>query len=272
MGHFLAIRPGKDAGELPGEPTKDPAFGLAAVWITEQDREKAERMGCTVVDPPSIIATHLTEILKRHAAEVLGRQEVQSILDALKTDYPAVVEEVRKSLSSGDVQKVLQGLLAERVSVRNMVVILETLADYAGVTKDSAFLVEKVRQALGRQISLQYCDEAKTLRVLTLEPSLEKRIIDSRVETGRGIAAALEPALHRRWITALSNAVRAVQEQGYHEVVLCSEAARPLVKASSAREIPHLAVLSSLEVASDITVESLGEIRVEATEAIARGG
>jgi flagellar biosynthesis protein FlhA len=132
--------------------------------------------------------------------------------------------------------------------------------------------VEKVRQALGRQISLQYCDEAKTLRVLTIEPSLEKRIIDSRVETGRGVAAALEPALHRRWITALSNAVRAVQEQGYHEVVLCSEAARPLVKASSAREIPHLAVLSSLEVAGDVTVESLGEVRVEATEAIARGG
>jgi flagellar biosynthesis protein FlhA len=210
-----------------------------------------------VVDPPSIIATHLTEILKRHAAEVLGRQEVQAILDALKNDYPAVVEEVRKALSTGEIQKVLQGLLAERVSVRNMVVILETLADYAGVTKDTAFLVEKVRQALGRQISLQYCDEAKTLRVLTVEPSLEKRIIDSRVETGRGITAALEPALHRRWITALSNAVRAVQEQGYHEVVLCSEAARPLVKASSAREIPHLAVLSSLEVAPDVTVERL---------------
>lgn len=271
MGHFMAIRPGKDTGELAGEPTKDPAFGLPAVWIAEQDREKAERMGCTVVDPPSIIATHLTEILKRHAAEVLGRQEVQSILDALKNDYPTVVEEVRKSLSTGDIQKVLQGLLAERVSVRNMVVILETLADYAGVTKDTAFLVEKVRQALGRQISLQYCDETKTLRVLTIEPSLERRIIDARVETGRGVAAALEPGLHRRWITALANAVRAVQEQGYHEVVLCSEAARPLVKASTAREIPHLAVLSSLEVAGDITVESLGEIRVEAAEAAARG-
>ncbi len=163
------------------------------MWITEADREKAERTGCTVVDPPSIIATHLTEILKRHAAEVLGRQEVQAILDTLKTDYPAVVEEVRKSLSTGEIQKVLQGLLGERVSVRNMVVILETLADYAGVTKDGPFLVEKVRQALGRQISLQYCDEAKTLRVLTIEPSLEKRIIDSRVETGRGVTAGLEP-------------------------------------------------------------------------------
>jgi flagellar biosynthesis protein FlhA len=262
-GHFLAIQPGKSSEELPGEKTKDPAFGLPAVWILEEDREKAERMGCTVVDPPSIIATHLTEIIKRHSAEVLGRQEVQSILEALKTEYPAVVEEVRKILAVGEIQKVLQGLLSERVSVRNVVAILETLADYGSVTKDTGFLVEKVRQSLGRQICLQYCDDGKVLRVLTLEPSLEKMIIDSRLETARGIVAGLDPALHRRWITALVNAVKAVQEQGHHEVVLCSEAARPLVKSSSGREIPHLAVLSSLEIVSDIVVESLGEIRLE---------
>jgi flagellar biosynthesis protein FlhA len=263
MGHYMAIQPGRQAEELAGEQTKDPAFGLPAVWIVEEDREKAERLGCTVVDPPSIIATHLTEIIKRHSAEVLGRQEVQSILEALKAEYPAVVEEVRKSLGVGEIQKVLQGLLAERVSVRNIVAILETLADYGSVTKDTGFLVEKVRQALGRQICLQYCDEAKVLRVLTLEPGLEKLIIDSRLETARGIVAGLDPALHRRWITALVNAVKAVQEQGHHEVVLCSEAARPLVKSSSGREIPHLAVLSSLEIVPDIVVESLGEIRLE---------
>jgi flagellar biosynthesis protein FlhA len=263
MGHFMAIQPGRQAGELPGEPTKDPAFGLPAVWIVEEDREKAERQGCTVVDPPSIIATHLTEIIKRHASEILGRQEVQSILDALKTEYPAVVEEVRKTLAVGEIQKVLQGLLSERVSVRNVVVILETLADYGSVTKDVGFLVEKVRQALGRQICLQYCDEKKVLRVLTLEPSLEKALIDSRLETTRGIVAGLDAALHRRWITALTNAVRAVQEQGHHEVILCSEAARPLVRSSTVREIPHLAVLSSLEVVADVVVESLGEIRLE---------
>ncbi len=264
MGHYLAIQPGKAvAEEIPGEPTKDPAFGLPAVWITEEDRERAERLGCTVVDPPSIVATHLTEIIKRSAADILGRQEVQAILDTLKTDYPAVTEEVKKVLGVGEIQKVLQGLLAERVSVRNMVVILETLADYGGVTKDIGFLIEKVRQALGRQICLQYCDERKVLRVLTIEPSLEKKIIDSRLETARGIVSGLDPAMHRRWITTLVNAVKAVQEQGFHEVILCSEAARPLVKSSTAREIPHLAVLSSLEVAADVTVESLGEIRLE---------
>jgi flagellar biosynthesis protein FlhA len=188
---------------------------------------------------------------------------VQSILDALKADYPAVVEEVRKALGIGEIQKVLQGLLTERVSVRNMVVILETLADYGTVTKDIGFLIEKVRQALGRQICLQYCDENKVLRVLTIEPSLEKKIIDSRLETNRGIVAGLDPALHRKWISALTNAVKAVQEQGLHEVILCSEAARPLVKSGTGREIPHLAVISSLEVASDVTVEALGEIRIE---------
>jgi flagellar biosynthesis protein FlhA len=263
MGHYLAIQPGKAAEALPGEQTKDPAFGLPAVWIVEEDREKAERLGYTVVDPPSIIATHLTEIIKRYSAEILGRQEVQSILEALKNEYPAVVEEVRKSFAAGEIQKVLQGLLAERVSVRNMVAILETLADYGTVTKEPGFLIEKVRQALGRQICLQYSDEKKVLRVLTIEPSLEKSIIDSRLETNRGIVAGLDPALHRRWITALSNAVKAVQEQGHHEIILCSEAARPLVKSSTAREIPHLAVLSSLEVVLDIVVESLGEIRLE---------
>jgi flagellar biosynthesis protein FlhA len=263
MGYYMAIKPGKAAEEVPGEPTKDPAFGLPAVWITEEEREHAERIGCTVVDPPSIIATHLTEIIKRYAADILGRQEVQAILDTLKADYPAVIEEVRKSLSIGDIQKVLQGLLQERVSIRNMVIILETLADYGPVTKDAGFLIEKTRQALGRQICLQYCDEKKVLGVLTIEPSLEKKIIDSRVETNRGIVAGLDPALHRKWITALTNAVKGMQEQGRHEVVLCSEAARPLVKSASVREIPHLAVISSLEVASDISVESLGEIRVE---------
>jgi flagellar biosynthesis protein FlhA len=263
MAHYLAIQPGKVSEEVPGESTRDPAFGLPAVWITDEDRERAERLGYTVVDPPSIIATHLTEIIKRYAADILGRQEVQSILDTLKTDYPAVVEEVRKALGIGDIQKVMQGLLAERVSVRNMVAILETLADYGTVTKDIGFLIEKVRQALGRQICLQYSDDKKVLHVLTIEPSLEKKIIDSRLETNRGIVSGLDPGMQRKWITALANSVKGAQEQGFHEVVLCSEAARPLVKSSTSREIPHLAVLSSLEVASDINVESLGEVRIE---------
>ncbi len=262
IGSYLAINPGSVKEEIEGETTTDPAFGLPGLWISEDDRERAERAGYTVVDSPSIVATHLTEIIKRHAAEILGRQEAQAILDALKNDYPAVVEEVGKSLNVGEVQKVLQGLLREQVSIRNMVVILETLADYAGISKDVGFLIEKVRQALGRQICLQYSDE-KTLRVLTINPALEQELIDSRVETTGGVVAGLEPQMQRAWIEAVSRAVKQVQELGHLPIVLCSEAARPLVKSSTEREIPTLSVLSVPEIVPDIRVEALGEIRIE---------
>jgi flagellar biosynthesis protein FlhA len=263
MGSYLSINPGGVTEEIEGERTRDPAFGLPALWITEENRERAERAGYTVVDPPSIIATHLTEIIKRHASEILGRQEVQSILDALKKDYPAVVEEAMKGLGVGEVQKVLQGLLREQVSIRNMVAILETLADYSGVTRDPGFLVEKARQALGRQISLQYADQDKVLKVLTLDPQLEQKIIESRVDSTQGAVSALEPAMQRQWIKALTQAVRGMQEKGLYPIILASEAARALVKSSSEREIPDLTVLSVLEVVSDMKVEVAGEIRLE---------
>ena len=149
------------------------------------------------------------------------------------------------------------------VSIRNMVAILEALADYAPVTKDTQFLTEKARQALARQICLQYADEERTLRVLTIEQSLEQKIIDSRVETSSGVVAALEPALQRSWIKALSRSIAAMQEKGMIPVVLCSEAGRPLVKSSTVREIPDLVVLSVPEIVSDVTVEAVGEIRIE---------
>lgn len=263
MGYFLCINPGGVKEELAGEKTRDPAFGLPALWISEDKREQAERAGYTVVDPPSIIATHLTEIIKRHAAEILGRQETQAILDTLKKDYPAVVEEAQKLLSVGEIQKSLQALLREQVSIRNMVAVLEALADYAPVAKDPGFLAEKARQALGRQICLQYADEEKVLRVLTIEQSLEQRIVDSRVDTAGGAVAALEPAVQRAWIKALSRSVAAAQERGLVPVVLCSEAGRPLVKSSTEREIPDLVALSVPEIAADVTVEAVGEIRLE---------
>jgi len=264
MGFYLAINPGGIKEEVEGEATRDPAFGLPALWVAEPQRERAERFGYTVVDPPSIIATHLTEIIKAHAAEILGRQEVQAILDALKTDYPTVVEEVTKSFSAGEIQKVLQGLLREQVSIRNIVVILETLGDYGSVSKDTAFLIEKVRQALGRQICLQYADDHKVLRALTLEPALEQKLIAARVDTATGPTVALEPQAQRRWLAALRQSVKSVQDQGYSPIVLVSEAARAPVKGSTMREIPHLVVLSVPEIAPDISVESLGEIRIEA--------
>ncbi len=263
IGHYLSINPGGIKEPIPGEKTKDPAFGLPAQWITEENRDQAERAGYTVVDSPSIIATHLTEIIKHHAAEILGRQEVQGILDTLKNDYPTVVTEVNKALSVGEIQKVLQGLLGEQVSIRNMVAILETLADYAGISREVGFLVEKARQSLARQICLQYADETRVIRVLTIDPELEQILIDSRIETAGGVVVALEPDTHRKWINALANGVRQIHDQGHLPIVLCSEPARGLVKSSSLREIPDLVVLSVPEIVHDITVESLGEIRLE---------
>ena len=263
MGHYLAINPGGIKEKIPGEIAKDPAFGLPATWITEDYREKAEQLGYTVVDPPSIIATHFTEIIKKHASEILGRQGVKTILDTLKNDYPAVIEEINKIFSVGEIHKVLQGLLKEQVSIRNIVQILEILADFGEVTKNIGFLIEKVRQALRRQICAHYADENNIIRVLTLSPGLEQAIIDAKVETTTGLIAALEPAMQRKWIHALVSAVKAVQDKGVTPVILCSEAARSLIKSSSSREVPHLVVLSVPEITAEITIESLGEIAIQ---------
>ena len=263
MGNYLSINPGGVREEIQGEQTTDPAFGLPAMWITEDMRERAERAGYTVVDPPSIIATHLTEVIKRNAQDLLGRQEVRQMLDQLKQDYPAVVEEVSGTLNLGQIQKVFQGLLGEQVSIRNQVVILEALADYAGMSKDTGFLIEKSRQALGRQICLQYADGERTLRVVTVAPQLEQQIVESRVETAGGAIAALPPDVQRAWMQAVAQATQRQQQQGYPALVLCSEAARPLVRQNTRREMPDLAVLSIPEIASDIRVESMGEIRLE---------
>ena len=263
MNHYLGINPGGIREEVPGDATTDPAFGLPAIWLTEEYRERAERAGYTVVDPPSIIATHLNEVIKRHAAEILGRQEVRQMLDQLKSDYPAVVDEVQQALSLGEIQKVWQGLLREHVSIRNLVAILEALADFARISKDGGFLIEKARQALGRQICLQCADADRTLRVATIDPALEHEIVESRMETSGGVIAALPPDRQRRWIQAAAKTVRSMQERGLLAVVLCSEAARPLVRQSTLRDLPDLVVLSIPEISNDIRVESAGEIRAE---------
>ncbi len=263
MNHYLAIDPGTVSEEVPGERTTDPAFGLPAMWITEDVRDRAERAGYTVVDSPSIIATHLTEIIKTHAADILGRQEVRRMLDALRRDYAAVIEDVQSVLSLGEIQKALQSLLSEQVSIRNMVTILETLADYASVTKEPTFLVEKVRQSLARQISLAHADDSKTIFVMTIEPGLERRIVESRVETTSGVMPGLPPNVQRRWINAVRNSAHNVGQQGHPPVILCSEAARPLVKASTRRDMPELSVLSVPEIVGDVRVEAVAEVRIE---------
>ncbi|MDR1363233.1 MAG: flagellar biosynthesis protein FlhA [Spirochaetaceae bacterium] len=264
MGHYLCINPGGARDNIPGERTIDPAFGLPAIWVDEEHRDEAERAGYTVIDPPSIIATHLTEIIKTHAAEILGRQDTQRILDDIKKDYPAVVEDAQRNLNLGEIQKVLQALLGEQVSIRNMVTILETLADFAPISKDVQFLTEKARQALGRQICLQYADEDRKLRVLTIEHKFEQKIVDSAVQTTSGKICAMDPATHAAWIKGLSSAITSVRAQGWSPpIILCSEQARFLVKQSAERELPELVVLSVREITNDIDIEQLGEIHVD---------
>jgi flagellar biosynthesis protein FlhA len=263
LGYFLCIKGGQVVEEIPGEETLDPAFGLPSIWVGEDRRDEAERAGYTVVDPPSIIATHLTEIIKRHAQDILGRQETQSILETLKKDYSAVVEEAQKVASLGDIQKVLQGLLREQVSIRNTVSILEAVADYAPVYKDTKFLIEKARQSLAMQICHQYADDQHTLRVLMLDPALEQKIVDSQVSTRSGTISALDPQTRAGWLRALFRSVSAVREKGWLPVIFCSEEARALVKSSTEREIPDLVVLSVQEIAQGITLESVGVIKLE---------
>lgn len=269
LGYFLCINPGTVTTEMEGEKTTDPAFGIPAIWIDQEKRDEAERAGYTVVDPPSIIATHLTEIIRRHAADILGLQDTQAVLDTLRKEYPAVVDEVlreNKGLRVTEIQKILHGLLRERVSIRNMVSILESIADYAPVSKNIWFLTEKARQALASQICQQYADEDRRLRVLTIDPSLEQKIIDAKYETASGIICALDPPSQKAWIKAVSKAVTAVKEKGWMPVILCSEQARFLVKNSTDRELPDLAVLSVPEIVQEVFPEAVGIIKIDEPE------
>ncbi|MDR0289567.1 MAG: flagellar biosynthesis protein FlhA [Treponema sp.] len=275
MGYFLCINPGTVSEELPGEKTVDPAFGLPALWVGEDRRDDAERSGYTVVDPPSIIATHLTEIIRRHSADILGMQDTQGILDTLRKEYPAVLDEVMRpelGMSVVIIQKILHGLLRERVSIRNMVTILEAIAEYAPLSKNAGFLTEKARQALGSQICHQYADTDHRLRVLTIAPELEQKIIESKYETSSGSVCALAPPIQAAWIKAVSKAAAAVKSKGILPVILCSEQARFLVRNSTDRELPDLAVISVPEITPDIIPEAVGVIRLEGTPAESGGG
>ncbi|MCQ2981306.1 MAG: flagellar biosynthesis protein FlhA [Treponemataceae bacterium] len=268
LGNYMCMNSGDATREIKGEATIDPAFGLPAVWIPEDKREEAERAGYAVIDPPTIIATHLTELIRTHADEILGREEVRTILDVLKKEYPAVVEEATGSgkFTTGEIQKVLQGLLREQVSIRNMVVILETMCDYGSVTKDPSILVEKVRQALGRQLCLQYADGTPdgghVLRVVTVDQQFLAKLVESRVNLPTGPIAALEPRLQGRWIQALSATMASIRGKGFMPVLWVPDEARILVKKSTEREIPKLVVLAASEITPDINVEIIGEVQV----------
>ena len=263
MGKYLAMNPGTVTEEIEGERTTEPAFGLPALWIDEENRQKAERLGYTVVDAPSVIATHLTEVIKKYAAEVLGRQDVKALLDSLSKDYPAVVEEVNKSGATiGDVQKVLKGLLREGISIRDLVTIMETIADYFPTVKDHDELVELVRQALARQICQQYADENKRLPVITVSKEVEEEIKNAIVETERGKQFAMEPKSQRRLIERIKEEVKKIREKGLKPVFLTSPEIRSIFSRIVMSIVPNAAVLSSFEVVPDIQLEAVGNIAI----------
>lgn len=262
LDHYLAMNPGAVTEELPGVETVEPAFGLPALWIQETSREQAELAGYTVVDPVSVLTTHLTEVIKAHAAEIIGRQEVQTLVDAVKQNNSAVVEELTPALLSiGDIQKVLSNLLQERVSIRDMVTILETLADYAQLTKDTEILTEYVRHALGRQISRQYAQN-NILTCLTVDPKLEEKISAAVQRTERGSYVALEPNTMQAVINSLTNELPKLTGLGYQPIVLTNPSVRLYFRKLTDRAAPNLIVLSYSELESKIEVQALGMVKL----------
>jgi flagellar biosynthesis protein FlhA len=267
MGHFLAMNPGSAAEPLLGVPTTEPTFGLPAQWITPEDRERAQVLGYTVVDPSSVITTHLTETIRRHARDLLGRQEVQALIDNLKASHPSLVEAVGPNgVSLGTVQKVLQNLLGEGVSIRDLGLILEVLTDAVSTTRDPLVLGEYARQGLGRAICREVSGPDGLLRVFTLSPGLEQVLSEALAEGDQGRYLALEPRTAQRVIEALAKTIGAEPPDGT-PVLLCGPGLRPHVKRLTERYLPHLAVLSYNEIGPEVTLKALA--MVEAPHATA---
>jgi flagellar biosynthesis protein FlhA len=262
-GQLLAMNPGTADIHLDGIHTSEPAFGLPAVWIGEGQREQAEISGYTVVDPTSLIVTHLSEVIRQHADELLGRQDTRALLDSLKERFPATVDElVPDHMSVGEVQRVLQHLLAEGVSVRDLVTILETLGDKSKVTKDVSILAEYCRQALSRVICGRYVDEGGTMRAITLDPELDREVMESVTRTDDGAVVAMDPARVGALLDALTTQVEAAQALGAPPVLLTSGATRRHIKALTAHAMPTLTVLSYHEILPTVRVEPVGMVRI----------
>ena len=257
--HFLAMDAGNVTERVPGEPTKEPAFGLDALWISEEHREQAEINGYTVVDSPSVLATHLTETIRSHAHELLGRQEVQTLLDSLRSDYSAVINELVPNLMTiGEVQKVLQNLLREQVPIRNLVTILEALADAAPISKDLDYLTDYVREALARQLCRQYADD-DLLQVLTLDQQWETVIAEGIEQTERGNIVSIDPRLLQRLFNALKQTLDSTAL--VQPVILVSPRIRLALKRLTERYFPGLAVMSYNEIAPEIQVQTIGMVK-----------
>lgn len=259
--HYLAMNPGYIEEEITGIPTFEPSFHLPAIWITEGQRERAETLGYTVVDPPSIIATHLTEIIKQHIAELLTRQDVQNLVNNLKENNPSIVEElVPKLLGLGEIQKVLQNLLTEGISIRDLLTIFESLADHATVTRDTDLLTEYVRQTLKRAISNKYFGGNSQVNVLTLDPKVEQEIMGSVKQSEQGAYITLSPDRIKAIVDSTRAELEKMENAGTSPIVLTSPIVRMYYRKLMEDYFKDLIVVSYNEVESDVELQSLGMI------------
>ena len=271
LGYLMCMDTGAVINKIEGEHTKDPAFGMDAIWLPEDRRQEAENAGYVVVDPPTIISTHITEIIRSHAAEMLDRQAVSNIIEKVKEKNPVLINEVLDvaKLSYGMIERVLRNLLEEKVSIRNYVKILETMANYASVCRTSWELTEKVREALGLQICMQYADPAdKKLRVMRLSEPLSELIASHAYlpPDGSKPYPAFDPVDRRKWIRAISDSLSKVSNMGLMPIILCVRDVRQLVRASLEREQPGVVVLSDMEILAagkNVDTEIIAEIRSE---------
>ena len=262
--HYMAMNPGYVEEEISGIPTFEPSYHLPAIWITESQRERAESLGYTVVDPPSIIATHLMEIIRSHLDELLTRQDVHNLIENVKEANETLVSElVPKLLNVGEIQKVLQNLLAEGISIRDLVTIFETLADYAPTTHDTDVLTEYVRQSLKRAISNQYFNNNETTSVVTLDPNVEQVIMDSVKQTEQGAYLALDPDYTNRLMTSLREETDKLEELGRTPIIITSPIVRMDLKKLTQEQFRNLHVLSYNEIDSDVELQSVGMVTVE---------
>ncbi len=260
-GHLLAMSTGPDMVKIPGIPTKEPTFNLAAFWITDEEKAQAEQAGYSVVDASTVIATHLTEVIRNQAHEFLTRQSVSKLLDQVKKESPAVVDEMIPSqLSIGDMQKILQNLLKEHLPIRDMESILEAVADHVKETKDTQILTEYARRSLARSITKQHISAEGKVYALTLEPKFEKTIMDSVQAAESGASAALDPRILQTMFRSLSTGIEKMAQQNRQPLVLCSANVRPYFKRMIERFIPHLTVLSFNELLPRTEIQSVGLI------------
>lgn len=259
--HYMAMNPGYVEEEISGIPTFEPSFHLPALWITESQRERAESYGYTVVDPPSIIATHLTEVIRHHLDELLTRQDVQKLINNIQEDNQTLITElVPKLLSVGEIQKVLQNLLREGISIRDLVTIFETLADYATTTKDTDILTEYVRQSLKRTVSSKFFSGHETTSVVTLDPKVEQDIMDSVKQTEQGSYISLDPDKTQSIINSVKKEADKLEEMGKNPIVITSPIVRMYFKRLTQDYFKDLIVVSYNEIESDVELKSVGMI------------